>query len=57
MKSSHPGIKIESDGIIDGEEMYVDGGGLTDTDSATTCLMNDGGIPVLREEENTTTEL
>jgi len=37
--------------------MDGDGLGLTDADSATTCLVYNGGIPVLREEEDASAEL
>ena len=57
MKLSHAGIKIERDRIIDREEMDLDRGRLANTDSASTCLMNNGRIPVLGQKENTATEL
>jgi hypothetical protein len=57
MKLKHTEINVRGNGIINGEEMDGNGLGLTDADSATTSLVNNGGIPVLREEEDPSAEL
>ena len=57
MEEIHPSINIDSDGIINREEMNRNGRGLSNTNGATTSLMNNSGIPMLGEKENPRTEL
>ena len=57
MLLDHDTINVIHDAVHDAKEMDIHDSGLSDANSATDGLVNDGGIPVLGEKENTATEL
>jgi len=50
-------IDVLRDLIANGEEMDIDDGALTDADCAAHGLVDDSGIPMLRQKQNPPTEL
>jgi hypothetical protein len=50
-------IDVLRDLVAHGEEMDIDDGALTDTDCAAHGLVNNGGIPMLRQKQDPPTEL
>jgi hypothetical protein len=57
MKLNHTSINVLQHIIDNTEEMYLYNRPLSNTDSTTHSLMNNGRIPMLGKKEDTTAEL